>query len=77
MLEIIVILTNINGRCDTTDLFMSNNRLRAKMRRTICMALTKKVVTLSVIKERTRYYTDKEDSEETVTLNFSEAKINK
>lgn len=62
--------------CDTTDLFMSNNRLCAKMRCTICIALTKKVVTSSVIKGGAGYCTDKVDSEEVATL-FPREKINK
>lgn len=57
---------------------MSDDRLRAKTRRTICMALTKKVVTSALIKGGRRYCTDNGDSREKARLLFSERrKINK
>lgn len=52
---------------------MSNNRLRAKTRWTICIVLTKKVVTSVMMKGRP----DKGKSREIATLCFQEAKINK
>lgn len=63
MKDVIVILTDINGSSDTTHLFMSNNSLRAKTRRTVDVELTKTAVTSTLIKGR-RYYREKRKRKE-------------
>lgn len=60
MKDVIVILTDINGSCDTTHLFVSNNSLRAKTGHTVGVELTKTAVTSTLMKGR-RYYREKKE----------------
>lgn len=62
MKDVIVILTDINARCDTAHLFTSNNSPRAKTRRRGDVELTDPAVTPLVMKgARISRTTGKED----------------